>query len=442
MENLPIPYNLLKCEPKNLFSDPLLYEYLKTHWIGSQPFDLSMQNIQKIPIKTTLRVNTILYNPAELIKELEKIFCKPKFTIQIHPLLFDIIEISSNLTEIPKIIQKPQKLIIDSRCACYVLRGASIFCKGLMASTQFNENDEISVYFSEKNYTGGTIIDNEQFNKISHELIFIGNGICKMSRKTAITAKNGIMVEMTTLLAEKAFPFSFEILDPEKYYPQNIGSALVAHLLQPQQGEFILDACAAPGGKTTHLAILMKNKGKILAIDKSLERLKLINKSCLEQKITCIECVKGDSCEILKPGKILKSVTGNTIKLDGGLFDRIIVDPPCSSFGVKPFLGKIVTSLKDIENLVKTQRKILENCAFLLKKQGILSFSTCTITPQENEENIRFIINKLGLKLLKTERIVPSIESSILPKEESNLVQRIELNSDYNGFFVAIFIKP
>jgi len=416
------------------FKDKELKESLKANWIGSESFDKEIKDIARVPTITTLRCNTLLYSPSICLKELPS-----QYLIQQHPLLKDIIEIRNTSKTTVKIHEHKEKLLIDQRCACYVLRGASIFCKGIMASTNFIVGDTVSVYYTRRKYSNGTILKEGDLEKES--LVLIGNGVAKMSRKDAVCAKEGVAIEMIELFAEEAFPFSFANLSPEKFYSQNIGSSLVAHLLEVKEGEMILDVCAAPGGKTTHLAILANNNARIVAIDKSGKRLKLLEKTALEQSITCIECYKGDATYEIKPGNTLKNNKKEIIFTEQ-MFDKIIVDPPCSSLGIKPLLGKVQTTTKEIKHLVNVQRRILTNAFKLLKKGGLLVYSTCTITPWENEENIRYSVDSIGMKLVKPKIVlVPPVFNSVLSEDEAKCVQRIELSSNYNGFFVALFTK-
>ena len=383
------PYNEFEPSISTLFKNKSFGEEMKSNWIGSQPFEIAIKAIANVPSITTLRCNSILYSIDDCMKKIQSLFSNTEFSVRIHPFLKDIIEIEKLSKEILKPIQYQQKLLIDQRCSCYVLRGASIFCKGIMASTRFLESDKISVYYSKEQYSGGTVINEKEFSEVSKSLILIGNGIAKMSRKEALCAEEGIAIEMTELFAEGTFPFSFTTLNPSQFYPQNIGSALVAHLLEPKEGEFMLDACAAPGGKTTHLAILANNKCRIIAIDKSNDRLKSLLKTSTEHGINSIECYKGDATQVLKLGSTLKNDQEKAVTFSEEMFDKIVVDPPCSSLGVKPLFDDISNTMKEIKHLATVQRDILANAFKLLKKGGLFSYSTCTITPWQNEELVR-----------------------------------------------------
>ncbi|MEW9667567.1 16S rRNA (cytosine(967)-C(5))-methyltransferase RsmB [Ammoniphilus sp. 3BR4] len=162
---------------------------------------------------------------------------------------------------------------------------------------------------------------------------------------------------------------------------QDESSMLVAHAVAAKPGMHVLDTCAAPGGKTTHIAELMENSGSILALDIHEHKLKLITANADRLGVTIIEPKQADARKL--PSDLHK-----------GLFDRILVDAPCSGFGVirrKPDL-KWQKQLKDIEEIAQTQYQILEQAARWLKPGGCLVYSTCTVDPEENSRLIhRFI---------------------------------------------------
>lgn len=150
---------------------------------------------------------------------------------------------------------------------------------------------------------------------------------------------------------------------------QDESAGLAAHLLQVKPGDIVIDLCSAPGGKATYFGEMMKNQGKIYAVDKYPTRLSLVKNSCERLGITNVEIVSADGTEY-----------------QGELADKIIVDAPCSGFGVlskKPDI-KHKREFKDIVTLVHIQEALLENAATLLKPNGVLVYSTCTIEPEEN----------------------------------------------------------
>lgn len=151
---------------------------------------------------------------------------------------------------------------------------------------------------------------------------------------------------------------------------QGEASSLAAKILDPQKGERILDLCAAPGGKTAHIAALIQNSGEIVAVDISKDRIKKINENCERLGITCIKTLVGDA---------------ETFS-DSQKFDRILIDAPCSNTGVfaKRPDARWKKTPDDIKSLTEIQFKILQNAASLIKVGGTLVYSTCSVEPEEN----------------------------------------------------------
>ena len=163
---------------------------------------------------------------------------------------------------------------------------------------------------------------------------------------------------------------------------QDISAGLTAKILNPQPDEIVLDACSAPGGKTTYIAELMKNKGIIEAWDIHEHRTKLVEKNAKRLGIN-----------------IIKTQVKDATIYDESLnekFDKILLDVPCLGIGVikrKPDI-KWQRKVEDIKEITKTQATILENCSRYLKKGGSLVYSTCSILKEENEDIISNFLSK------------------------------------------------
>ena len=154
---------------------------------------------------------------------------------------------------------------------------------------------------------------------------------------------------------------------------QDEASILVGHLLGPQPGESVADVCAAPGTKTTHLAALMQNSGKVVAMDPHAARLKLVSQSAARLGVKIVECHHG-SAEALAPRFTDR-------------FDRVLVDAPCSNLGVlrRNPDAKWRRAQADLPRLALRQRQILEAAASMCRPGGVLVYATCSLEPEENE---------------------------------------------------------
>lgn len=166
-----------------------------------------------------------------------------------------------------------------------------------------------------------------------------------------------------------------------EFYVQDEAAQLIAPLLHPTPGQRILDACAAPGGKTTHLAELMEDEGEILALDSEPSRLGRLRENVERLGLRCVFPVLGDAGGSL-------SVLGNK------LLDGILLDVPCSGLGLlrRNPEGRWQKTESLISSCAVAQLKILDSVAPLLKAGGCLVYSTCTTEPEENAEIIgRFL---------------------------------------------------
>ena len=162
---------------------------------------------------------------------------------------------------------------------------------------------------------------------------------------------------------------------------QDSSAQLVTHLLDPQPGETIIDACAAPGGKTTHIAELMGDNGHIIASDRAAKRLNKVRENAARLHLQSIQIEVGDSCD--------KSEFAN-------IADRVLLDAPCSGLGTlhkRPDIRWRQTS-QAIEELFELQRKLLEQAATWVKPKGILVYATCTLNILENEKVIQSFLEQ------------------------------------------------
>ncbi len=180
---------------------------------------------------------------------------------------------------------------------------------------------------------------------------------------------------------------------------QDRSSQWVAPLLNPRKGEKILDACSAPGSKTTHLAELVQDDAEILAVDRSLKRLKILESNLERLNIKSVKTFNADASSLIK-------IKPNFVSY----FDKILIDAPCSGIGTFARNPDIRWSLskEKINHLIILQEKLLQNIFPLLKRNGSLVYSTCTICPEENNLLIkRFLSNNKELKLESERQILP-----------------------------------
>ena len=245
--------------------------------------------------------------------------------------------------------------------------------------------------------------------------------LIKELKKLQIEVKQGILEDF--LIVEKVKQIeNLEIFKQGWCTIQDESAGLAALVLEPREGERILDACSAPGGKTSYLAQLMKNKGMIEAWDIHPHRTKLVEETAKRLGIQIIQTKVKDAT--LKENNIEK-------------FDKILLDVPCLGTGVirkKPDI-KWKHDKTEIEEITKIQKTILQNCSEYLKEGGELVYSTCSILQEENENIISDFLKKN-----KNFKITP------IPINEKNMFYQYRENAGYlkvypnkeiDGFFIC-----
>jgi 16S rRNA (cytosine967-C5)-methyltransferase len=192
------------------------------------------------------------------------------------------------------------------------------------------------------------------------------------------------------------------------FYVQDPSTLLSVRELDPQPGETILDFCAAPGGKTTALAQVMQNRGRIVAQDRQFDRLPLLRQNCDRLGATCVEISRGE-------GVIFPELNVH--------FDRILVDAPCSNSGVMRRRVDLRWRVRpeEIDRLQRLQAGLLDEAAKLLKPGGTLVYSTCSLEPEENEGVVEpFLAAHAGFACVHRKQLTP-------------------MNDAVDGAFVATF---
>ncbi len=210
---------------------------------------------------------------------------------------------------------------------------------------------------------------------------------------------------------------------------QDESSMLVALAAEPIAGQRVLDVCSAPGGKTTHMAQLMKNKGKIYACDIHQHRLDLIDENCKRLGITNVEMVQQDGTKLTKRWNPSEDA-----------FDVVLCDVPCSGLGV---LGRRADARwskesEDITGLCRIQKKILDEAAQLVVPGGTLIYSTCTIAPEENQQMVEQFLN--SHPDYELDETLTDCWLNV-DKGDTGFVQFLPFEDNMDGFFIARMMR-
>ncbi|GAB0184752.1 tRNA (cytosine(72)-C(5))-methyltransferase NSUN6 [Grus japonensis] len=423
-----------------------------------------LSHLSHPPGFTTVRVNTHLASVKHvkklLLEEIQKQFKGLCVPVLEHPKLQDILLIPV-IGPRRNLKKHASEVIVGAHCGYAVLRGAHVYVPGIISASRFMKaGDLVSVY---SDIEGKCKRGAKEFEGVK---VFLGNGISELSR-SEIFSSSGPLSGMGIRMIEPVYLSpSFDDVLPSHLFLQNLPSAVVSHILSPQPGERILDMCAAPGGKTTHLATLMHDQGEVIAMDKIANKVKKIKQNAELLQLNCIKAFCYDGTKALSVEKREDEQEGPPFLPES--FDRILLDAPCSGMGQRPNMAYSLT-LKEVTSYQPLQRKLFTVAVKLLKPGGILVYSTCTITLSENEEQVAWALKTfpclqlqpqephiggegmrgagLSLDQLRLlQRFDPSAATlqgmdmnSLQDSREDDLISLA--NKDCIGFFIAKFMK-
>eukprot|EP00928_Gymnodinium_smaydae_P052938 TRINITY_DN37055_c0_g1_i1.p1 TRINITY_DN37055_c0_g1~~TRINITY_DN37055_c0_g1_i1.p1 ORF type:complete len:636 (+),score=91.34 TRINITY_DN37055_c0_g1_i1:91-1998(+) len=460
----------------------------------------------------------------------------------------------------------PAHAIIDAACGMAILRGADVFCMGVMAaSAGLQEGDIVHMWVMPEGATiptRGLVLNAAPCSPA----VLIASGVSALPRTSIFTlGAKGVAIRVCERLGAAAplAPLNDALSDASltgKMVLQQLPSCVAVRTLGVQPGDRVMDMCAAPGGKTTHLAHLLGAGGAgLVAVDRSAARLRRVEELCRMHGFHAVRCIAADSRHLVslqeassenniedkqkkRPDVIANvcnwppeaerafaeayatfgtsrfrghkriwkavaavsngtvsrlnvqarlreltnshdacagdrnsSVDGSNIavncaeggarstangsgpRFDKSSFDRILLDPACSAMGQCPLLrwGK---TLRDVQDHAAYQRHFLRTAADLLRPGGEMVYSTCTLSAEENEENVAWACTNLPLELLnaRDRAFVPGRPSPLdsqhgdrfgllglsdcgLDEEQRAKVLRFDPRSWDCGFFVALF---
>jgi len=242
--------------------------------------------------------------------------------------------------------------------------------------------------------------------------------------KSGITVSTGLYVK-EALKILKAGDIELNSFYKEGLFTiQDEASMLVVNILDPHPGEYVLDACAAPGGKTIYMSELMANRGQILAWDIHEHRVEMITRNAIRMGSSIICAAKQDARKIA-PEKV-------------GQFDRVLVDALCSGLGVchkKPDI-KLKIRLEDMISILDVQWDILSTCSNYVKLGGVLVYSTCTINADENQRMIsKFISNYDNFEIDSIHEYLPEALRTVV--SDDGTLQLIPSRDFVDGFYIT-----
>ena len=306
-----------------------------------------------------------VYQDISVVDKIIDLLNKNDFNAKIHKIFPNLIICTPKGKFKLKSTEYLKEIIVDNQAAEMIYQGADVFVPGVKRANKVKKNDIVKVTNQE-----GIVVAKAKALMRHHEIL---------TKKYGIAAKNLVSPYQVPSLEQsglKNYPIYF----------QSIPAFLTAMNLEPQSKERILDCCAAPGNKTLHLSELLRNESKIIAVDRSEKRMQKLRNNIEKFKIKNISIRIGNIIDLSKTWTVR--------------FEKILVDPPCSSLGLRPRLV-FNTTIKMIKDLSKYQKAIIYACNKLLKPGGTIVYSTCTITKEENEEVVKQFVEKYNFKIVE-----------------------------------------
>lgn len=377
--------------------DPKLIESLRCVYGSS--LEKFFETIRKPSKRLYVRINTILANRDSVIESMAR---RNIFALK-DPILDEAIYF--NVEGPFNVPMEKALVIVDKRTSESVILGANVYVPGVLKILgKANVNDYVTV--------------------VSPIMEPVGWGVLKISPSNVGKLRKGLAVEI------KASRYkTIKIRELKEYrmgllYEQSLPAMITSIILKPKPGETIVDTCAAPGGKTTYIYQLTEGKAKLYAFDHSRSKINRLKEEIRRLKMKNIFVQKADSRYLHIDYPFLK-----------GKVDKIILDPPCSAIGVRPKLYD-EKKYSDIVNFTEYQFQFFKPAYELLKKNGILVYSTCTVTLEENENLLGKIVEKYRFDVEKIS--FRKIGSPGVKKEFKNYVLRFHPHiHDTLGYFIA-----
>ncbi len=353
-------------------------------------------SLTKPPNRLYLRVNLLKTSREEVLESIEKDGYKAYEDEDLEEAIYIPVEGPYRLERRGKIV------IADKKASESVMMGSNLYSPGVISCDDVREGDEVSV--------------------VSENGILVAVGRAMISCADAVKTRRGVFVKAEESLYRAAPVRELNAWLQGLIYPQSFPSMITSRMLFPGDGDVIVDMCAAPGGKAGHIFELSMGRAEVYAIDHSVKRIDEMSENFKRLGYR-------DKIRVYR-------LDSRYLSRDLGIkADKVIIDPPCTATGVKPKLWHRIL-YRDLENLVKYQIQFLTEAQRILKDEGILVYSTCSITYDENEMLIGELIENKGFEV---------IEPPYWVKRRATVTDygaiRFDPRFGYPGFFIVSLRK-
>jgi 16S rRNA (cytosine967-C5)-methyltransferase len=385
-----------------LYYDDALLDALRR--VYGDGLKLFLDAIQRPGSRLYARVNTLKVSAGEIIDRLRMRGVEVYRDEELEEAIYFPVKGPYRIEVLDK------RIVVDKRAAESIYMGANVYAPGVIDCIGVRKGDEVTVVADD-----GTPVANAIAVADCENIVSAG-------------ARRGLVAE--TIRSVYTAPKIREL--PEYIegliYPQSLPAMYVTHVLDPRPGELIVDACAAPGGKTTHIVEYSMGKAHVLAFDHSRKRLReLVDSLKRLGEDGLVDVWRADSRYLHVDFPWIRA-------------DKAVVDPPCTDLGVRPkvFDRK---SYADVLNASRYQIQFLRSVLQVVKPGGVIVYSTCTVTVEENEEVIERFVEESGcveavdIDIRRGSRGVPGYK-------HSNSFLRFHPHiHDVTGYFIAKLVK-
>ncbi|WP_069808366.1 RsmB/NOP family class I SAM-dependent RNA methyltransferase [Vulcanisaeta thermophila] len=381
--------------------DYQLYKYLLQYFSDSELTEI-LNSVRTPPTRYYVRVNTLRIEPQDLIARLRS------RGLEVNQ--------DENLSEAvwfpvkgPNRVPSARKVVLaDKHAAESVFMGANLYVPGVIKFEQgVKRGDEVNV--------------------IAPSGDVVALGIAEVDGDEVGRVKRGIAVR--TIVSAYEAPKIRELSEYEEglIYDQSLPAQWVAHVMDPRPNEVIVDMNAAPGGKTSHIIQLTRGEAIVYAFDRSVGKVGELSENLRRLGMEGMYRAEARDSRYLDVD--LPELVGRV--------DRVLIDPPCSDMGVRPRLFDVKT-MDLVNSMANYQRQFIKVAWKLLKPGGALVYSTCTLTPMENEDNVKYAV-ELGFEVDKVH--VPGSTRGF-GDYGGSVIRFYPHIHDTPGFFIARLIKP
>lgn len=378
--------------------DECLKEKLKRVY-GSLTRSL-IEKIMEPSKRLYIRTNTFYISPGELKDLLRNKGLEAKRDPYIEEALYFELKGPNKIPLLDK------KIYVDRFAAESIMIGADLYAPGIRMYDDFSKGEEITV-IAPNNEPIAIVEATVSSNKFKY-------------MKKGLVGKNMLSIYRAPPIR------SLEEYKKGLFYPQSIPAMITSHVLDPRPGELIADVNSAPGGKTSHMVQLSRGMARILAFERNKRKAQQVADTLIHLRLYL--------------NTIIIPQDSRYIHVDLGLvdvFDKVLIDPPCTGLGVRPKIA-VDKTCRDLKNSFMYQRQFFNVARHILKENGLLIYSTCTLTLEENEENIKYAIERLRFQ---------SVDIGWIPYAEKVYYDNVvgyrftPLSNDMPGYFIAVLRK-